>query len=91
MKQIPPIKAVMTPFPYSIAIDAPLSDAAQMMEEHEIRHLPVIEGDELVGVVSDRDLNRVVPSPYQPPTEQLHGRITRKKRDKEFGRTCCRC
>lgn len=46
----------MTPFPYSIDVDAPLADADALMRAHAIRHLPVTEGDKLVGVVSQRDL-----------------------------------
>lgn len=33
-----------------------LSDAYQIMTEWEIRHLPVLEGSRLVGILSDRDV-----------------------------------
>jgi acetoin utilization protein AcuB len=46
----------MTPFPYSIATSASLADARAMMVEHEVRHLPVTEGLELKGILTDRDL-----------------------------------
>ncbi|MFQ5757458.1 MAG: CBS domain-containing protein [Acidiferrobacterales bacterium] len=58
MKHIPLIKSVMTAFPYFIEVDAGLKAATQMMERHGIRHLPVKDGDELIGVVSDRDIKR---------------------------------
>ena len=58
MNKIPPIKAVMTPFPYSIDIDATLEDARALMTEHEIRHLPVVEDGELCGMLSERDMDR---------------------------------
>lgn len=48
----------MTAFPYFIEIDAGLKAATQMMERHGIRHLPVKDGDQLIGVVSDRDIKR---------------------------------
>lgn len=54
--RIPLVKAVMTPFPYSIGPDARLASARRMMEEHDIRHLPVVDGEQLVGIVSDREL-----------------------------------
>lgn len=35
---------------------APLSEAYKTMREHDIRHLPVLEGDDLVGIITDRDV-----------------------------------
>ncbi len=58
MKKIPSVQSVMTPFPYSIDVDAPLRAARHMMHEHDVRHLPVKRGSKLVGVLSDRDLKR---------------------------------
>ncbi len=57
---VPPIKAVMTPFPYSIQARASVSEASSLMAEHGIRHLPVQEDHELVGMVTQRDLDRAV-------------------------------
>jgi acetoin utilization protein AcuB len=54
MKRTPTVKGVMTPFPYSIGIDEPLAAAVAMMTGHGFRHLPVVEGGELVGVLSER-------------------------------------
>ena len=56
MKRLPAIKSAMTPFPYSVDIDAPITEAQQFMRVHKIRHLPVTEKQELVGVLSDRDI-----------------------------------
>jgi acetoin utilization protein AcuB len=56
MSTIPQIRSVMTPFPYSIDAGASLPEAQATMAEHDVRHLPVTHGDELVGVVTDRDL-----------------------------------
>lgn len=36
--------------------EVPLSRAWEMMQEHRIRHLPVVQGGRLVGMLSDRDL-----------------------------------
>lgn len=46
----------MTPFPYSIAADATVSDAVDMMKNHGIHHLPVMEGQDLVGLLWHRDV-----------------------------------
>lgn len=58
MRQIPQMIAVMTPFPYHIDAAAALVDAAAMMETHKVRHLPVFADGDLVGVLSERDLER---------------------------------
>ena len=46
----------MTPTPVTIQLDAELEEAVKLMQEHGIRHLPVMDGDDLAGVVTDRDL-----------------------------------
>lgn len=53
---MPSLAVVMTPFPYSLGVDATLDEARQMMEEHTIHHLPVTDDGQLVGIVSLRDL-----------------------------------
>lgn len=58
-KPIPTIQKHMTTSPHSIGIDQPLSKAHQFMREHSIRHLPVLNGGKLVGMLSDRDLHLV--------------------------------
>ncbi len=60
MKAIPPIKAVMTAFPYWVDIDEPLPRAREMMARHAIRHLPVVEGSKLVSFLSEKELQREV-------------------------------
>ncbi|HET9984195.1 MAG TPA: CBS and ACT domain-containing protein [Longimicrobiales bacterium] len=40
-----------------------LADALALLQERRIRHLPVVEGGALVGLVSDRDLRSEVPAP----------------------------
>jgi acetoin utilization protein AcuB len=39
-----------------------LIDAFEMMRDHRIRHVPVVEGGKLVGIVSDRDVRSALPS-----------------------------
>jgi acetoin utilization protein AcuB len=40
-----------------------LPEAIRLVQHRGIRHLPVVEDDELVGIVSDRDLKRAMASP----------------------------
>lgn len=47
----------MTKSPHTIGDDQPLARAHELMSEHRIRHLPVLHGGKLVGVVSMGDLH----------------------------------
>lgn len=58
MKRIPTIKTVMTPFPFSIEASDDIAEARRRMEEHGIRHLPVLVDGEPIGILSNRDLER---------------------------------
>ena len=46
----------MTPFPWSVALDAAAAEARALMTEQSVRHLPVTADGELVGIITDRDL-----------------------------------
>jgi acetoin utilization protein AcuB len=56
-KAIPRIHEYMTPTPLTIGADQTLAQAHVMMREHGIRHLPVLIGGKLEGILSDRDLS----------------------------------
>lgn len=47
----------MTHTPHLIGAEQPMSAAHELMRENRIRHLPVLHGGKLVGVVSQRDLH----------------------------------
>jgi CBS domain-containing protein len=51
-----PVRNFMTPSPRTVAPATALSDARNVMAQEQIRHLPVVEGHRLVGVVSARDV-----------------------------------
>ncbi len=74
MRHVPLIKSVMTPFPYSIAMDARIEDAQAMMAEHDIRHLPVKESGKIVSVISDRDIRLTLQSGSQRDKDSLRVR-----------------
>lgn len=56
MKKAIAIRQYMTPAPHSVGAEQSLVHAATVMEKHGIRHLPVLHGGKLVGILSDRDL-----------------------------------
>lgn len=46
----------MTYTPKSIGFDQTLSQASEFMRKLHLRHLPVLKGGELVGILTDRDI-----------------------------------
>ena len=82
---------VMTSDPYVVSRDAFAFEAARMMDEQNVGSVPVVDGDSLVGIVTDRDLAvRVVAAGLDPKqttvgdiaTANLHsataGRVARR-------------
>ncbi len=47
---------IMTPDPVSVPPDMPVTDAAKLMVERNIGALPVLEGEKLIGLVTEGDL-----------------------------------
>lgn len=52
----------MTPNPVSVSPDTPVLDALKLLKEHSFRRLPVMDGQNLVGIVTDKDLKDAMPS-----------------------------
>ena len=60
----------MTAAPDSVAPDVDVTTAFASLSEHGYRHIPVVDGDELVGIVSMRDLMRI--AQIQPAENLAH-------------------
>jgi CBS domain-containing protein len=50
------VRDAMTPSPRSVPNDATAAEAARLMSSEDVGSLPVVDGDQLVGIVTDRDL-----------------------------------
>lgn len=50
------VQSYMTADPITLSPDHSPSGAAQIMSERKFRHIPVVDGGKLVGIVSIRDL-----------------------------------
>ena len=59
MDQNAPIAEYMTPLPHTVGSEQTITFAQKMMQKYRIRHLPVLHGGELDGIVSDRDLGMI--------------------------------
>jgi acetoin utilization protein AcuB len=53
-----PVHRVMTKNPITISSTVLLIDAARLMLENRISALPVVDGDELVGIITESDIFR---------------------------------
>jgi len=53
------VTAAMTADPMTISPDAPLVQAAKLLETYRISALPVLDGQKLIGMISVMDLLRV--------------------------------
>jgi len=71
---MPTVSRFMTREPYRISSTASLEEARSMMTTHGIRHLPVMEGDKLLGVVAETDV-RIVQA--VPGVDLAHIEISR--------------
>jgi CBS domain-containing protein len=50
------IKETMTSNPCSVDADKPVSYAAKMMRDEDVGLAPIVEGDRLIGTLTDRDI-----------------------------------
>lgn len=55
--------------------EARLLDAALLMRSSGFRHLPIVHGGRLVGLVSDRDIQRATPSLLGKVSQEEYNRI----------------
>ena len=50
------IREAMTPNPTTVEPGTPAQEAARLMKSEDVGSLPIVEGDRLVGMITDRDL-----------------------------------
>ena len=58
--EMPTVQSAMTPSPYFVDASDPVIEIERLMDEHEIHHMPIQEDGKIVGIVSERDLHRLV-------------------------------
>jgi len=59
MKKREPIRNIMTPHPIVLILNDGLEKAEILFKEHKMRHLPVVQGEKIVGIISMTDLARI--------------------------------
>lgn len=71
-----PIREVMTEHPVTVTPDTTVEECMKLMTSKYIRHLPVLENSELVGLISIGDLVRFIIEEQQVIIEDLEHYIT---------------
>lgn len=72
------VREVMTPDPVVADATSSIFEVIERMQEEDIRHMPVLDRGQLVGVVSDRDLKAFsYDAVMSNPEEGAQGRLRR--------------
>ncbi len=66
-----PVRDIMTAQVATVSLDHDASSCMQLVTDRRIRHLPVVDGSRVVGVISIGDLVKVVIEEQQLELEQL--------------------
>ena len=70
------LKEVMTANPITVTMDTHIDQCMGIMSSKKIRHLPIVEGDEMIGVISISDVIRFIIEEQKGIIEQLEHYIT---------------
>ena len=70
-----PIEEIMTKKMITVGPDQPLEECLELMTKYHIRHLPVQDGEKLIGLVSMRDVMETIISIKQDRIERLESYI----------------
>jgi len=69
------VEEVMAEEPVTVSPRDTVSACMQLMTDHRRRHLPVVDGDRVVGVLSIGDLVNWIVQSHEQTIQQLHGYI----------------
>ena len=70
-----PVSEIMTRDVVTVGPNQNVSECMRIITEHRIRHLPVLDGDELIGIVSIGDLVKWIIATQRTTIEQLENYI----------------
>jgi len=57
------VRDLMTTSPITVGPETPVLDARQLMIDKRFRHVLIVDGPKLLGIVTDRDIRLNLPSP----------------------------
>ncbi|MDM1044792.1 CBS domain-containing protein [Myroides sp. 1354] len=72
MKQRVPISQIMTKVLIAVPTTKKISEVNQLFTDYNIRHIPVVEGEQLVGIISSNDILKIGYSTANMDVEAIH-------------------
>jgi CBS domain-containing protein len=73
------IRDIMTPNPRSVESSASVVEAARIMRDEDVGIVPIVEGERLVGTVTDRDIAIRVVAEGRNPESTTVGEIASRE------------
>jgi CBS domain-containing protein len=70
-----PVSEIMTPRVFSVQIGQKMSECMAIMSEKRVRHIPVMDGDRLVGIISIGDVLKEIISAQEIYIKDLENYI----------------
>lgn len=59
MKRFEPVSCIMTKELVTLTLEDDLFQAEKLFKENHIRHIPIVEDDHIIGILSQTDLERI--------------------------------
>jgi len=72
------VREIMTSSPVTVTPDHTVDECMRIITHHRVRHLPVMDGDRLLGVISIGDLINAIIAAQAQTIDHLHTYITGK-------------
>lgn len=69
------IGELMTKNPFTVTLDSSIEDCMELMSNRRIRHLPVVDGENLIGIISIGDVVRFIIEEQKSIIEHLESYI----------------
>ena len=77
------VRNFMTKDPITVSLDATLPSTADLMKQHNLKRLPVMDQDKLVGIITEKDVAKALPSPATTLSKYEINYLTEKIRVKD--------
>ena len=74
--KVTPVREVISSEVISVGLNHSIEDCMKLMTDHRVRHLPVVEGDKVVGLVSIGDLVNWIISTQSAHIDQMEQYIS---------------